>query len=295
MKDYMTHFWLVPVFSGIIWWCMLIVMLSLWSNEGFQTYTWMEKSEQKILYLSDIAAEGHGAIFIGCAASQGALFVLSLVTETYLRNVGWLRPNHRTYGQVCSGLAIFFAVVGQLGILFVSIFNTREYHHAHISLLVVFIVFVGISAICSCAEYMALDKDYVHKRHMIWGFWLKVVWFVIELVMVIVFGSTQKNHVNVPAVFEWIICFLYPFYHLILAWDLWPAIGKRKGHYPKYNDGYPVEEMLTRWESQSQAPPDDEYPLNWRTSLAKPTSTEGIKNDVYEYSDALPYDGYRNT
>lgn len=262
-----SHFWLVPVCSGIIWWCMLISMLALWSNDGFPSYTWMNHPEQKILYLSDIAAESgfHQSIFIGCSAAQGALFVLALTTETYLRNVGWLRPNHRTWGQICSGVAIGFALVGQLGILFVAIFNTREYHHAHISLLVVFIVFVGISAVCSCVEYYALDRGYVHKRHMIWGFWLKVVWFIVELVMVIVFGSTQHNHVNVPAVFEWIICFLYPFYHLILAWDLWPAINKSKGHYPKYNDPYPNSADLSKFESISRINSDEELAMNNRT------------------------------
>lgn len=235
------HHWWLPILSAVIWWGMLIALLSCWAAEGHPHYAWMRHDDQYILYISDIAAGKLQPVFISCSAAQGVLFILSLAAEMYLRNNGRLRPNHRKYGQVCLGCAIGFAVVGQLGILFVSIFNTREFHDAHISLLVIFIVFVGISALFSVAEYAALDRDYTHKRHMIVGLWLKVGWFIVEFIIAVAFVSSQHSHVNTPAVLEWTVSFVYPFYQLIMAWDLWPAYNKKKGHYPRYNEMYPAD------------------------------------------------------
>lgn len=257
------HHWWLPILSGVIWWAMLISLLSIWGNEGNPNYSWMNKPQQKILYISDIAGNSWKAqsVFIGCAATQGAFFVLSLASERWLRHLGRLRPNHRTAGKVLSGFSIGWAVIGELGILFVSIFNTRKYHEQHAHLLVVFIVFLGLSALSSVAEYFYLDIDHQHKRHIIVSLSAKICWFLIELVIAIAFVCTIHTNINASAVLEWMISFVYPFYSLVLAYDLWPAYNKKKGHYPKYNEfsKYPADPDQVTLENFSDSTTLDTY------------------------------------
>lgn len=169
-------------------------------------------------------------LFISCAAAQGLLFVLSLISERYLRHAGRLLPNHRRREKALAALSIVFGTIGQLGILFVSIFNTRDYSDVHVAMLVVFIVGVGISALLFTAELALLDRAYKEQSRLRISAVLKVVWFLIALGLVIGFAVCSRNEQEeASAGCEWSICFFYGFYLLILAYDLAPAAKTRKG------------------------------------------------------------------
>lgn len=228
--------------SAIIWWGMLIALMAIWTAQGHPVYKWMEPTETKILYISDIAASSWHVqpIFIACSGAQGILFVLSLVSERWLRHRRRLRPNCEEADRALSITAIVCAFVGELGILIVSIFNTHKFHHVHEGFLVIFIVFLGLSAIFTASEFGILDNRTRHQRHIVFSFYVKIIWFIIELALAIAFGATSDR---VAPVLEWTLAFIYPFYMLLLAYDLWPAYNKKPGHYSDYNDygKYPVE------------------------------------------------------
>jgi len=246
--------WQLPLLSAIIWWGMLIALLACWSAQGKPVYDWMYEVDdgqvdQTFLYISDIAAKNDRAnlqpIFIACSAAQGLLFVMSLCAELYLRSVERLQQgiaNPRGV-KIALGVAVFMALCGELGILFVSIFNTREFHDAHISLLIVFIVCVGVSSLSSIAEYSILGKDYPGKRHVFVSLICRVIWFCIELALAIAFATLRFDHKDQSSGCEWAVSFVYPFYQLIMVWDLWPAHNKTRGHYGD-NSKYPVEETF---------------------------------------------------
>lgn len=226
------HLWWVPILSAVIWWSMLITLMSLWASEGFPKYYADSKPDQSILYISDIAAGKYKIIFIVGSASQGVLFVLSGASELFLRCTGRLRRHYHTWGLWCTNFSLLFAIVGQLGILFVAIFDTRRYPDTHMSMLVVYIVFIGVSALFNVGAYYGLGRTYMtHRVHI--SLWMKIVWFFIECSLAIAFVASQSAYKNVPAILEWVVSFIYPFFQLIVAYDIWPAIGKKHGYYPK--------------------------------------------------------------
>lgn len=245
MKNFF-QLWQLPLLSGILWWAMLIALLACWSGQGKPIYSWMESDPgQTFVYISDIAASNLQPIFISLAGAQGLLFVISLCAEMYLRNVQRLQHGiHNTRAVNWTlAFAIFMAICGELSILFVAIFNTRSFHNAHISLLIVFIVCVGVSSLGSIAEYSLLDKDYPRKRHVVVSIICRSVWFTLELALVIAFATLRFHHRSASAGCEWAISFVYPFLQLIMVWDLWPARNKQKGHYGD-NHRYPTNDQF---------------------------------------------------
>lgn len=235
----MLHHWLVPVLSALTWWSMLALLFGLWATEGFPNYAANSKPDQQVLYISDIGARKFQPIFIAGSVTQGVFFVASLMLEVHLRQIGRLRRHFHWWSTWCLWLSLLFAIVGQVGITFVAVFDTQSHPEAHVSMLVVYIVFIGISALLNVAAAAALERSYLNKRHVKLSLWFKVVWLVTEFVLAIAFVATQAFWINVPAILEWTVSIVYPLYQLIMAWDLWPAMGKSKGHYPKYNDTYP--------------------------------------------------------
>lgn len=231
------HHWWLAVLSAIVWWGMLIALLACWAAQGHPVYYWITDRNKTILFISDVAATNLQPIFISCSAVQGLLFALALASERLLRHNGRLLPNNRRREKWSSVGAIVCAVVGQLGILFVSIFNTRYFSSTHTDFLVVFIVFVGVSSLFSIYEYFYLDKHYRDFLSLRWSLGLKISWFIIELALAVAFAGTHNKHVNVSAVLEWLVSFIYPFYTLIIAYDLWPAHKTAKGTH--LNKSYP--------------------------------------------------------
>ena len=68
-----------------------------------------------------------------------AIFLnLSFFTERWLRHRGRLHQNYSKSEKILSVLAIFFAFVGAVGLVCLTIFDTKRYHSAHDALLVVF-------------------------------------------------------------------------------------------------------------------------------------------------------------
>lgn len=224
---------------------MLIALLAIWSAQGKPVYDFMQPTDQSFVFISDVAASSWHIqpIFIACSGAQGLLFVLSLISERWLRHQRRLRPNFEQADRALSITSICCALVGEIGILIVSIFNTHDFHRVHEGLLVIFIVFLGLSAVFTCAEYGILDRETQHKRHIVVSFYFKIVWFIIELGLAISFPTTGNRSENGSAVVEWTLAFIYPFYQLMLAYDLWPAYNKTKGHYPGYNEKYPDPEQ----------------------------------------------------
>ncbi|ANB15750.1 Sfk1p [Sugiyamaella lignohabitans] len=224
------HHWLLPLGACIIWWGMLIALLTCWAAQGHPIYDWITHRNIHVLYISDVSATNLQPIFISCSGAQGILYVLSLVSERYLRHAGRLLPNERRREKVLAAFSIFFGIIGQLGILFVAIFNTKVFPDVHVAMLCVFIVGVGISALFMIAEFALLDRAYPDVSRLRFSYVLKLVWFVIALGLVIAFAAlADHGKRNSAAIVEWIISYFYGFYLLILVFDLIPAATTPKG------------------------------------------------------------------
>ncbi len=66
------------------------------------------------------------------------VFDITFISERWLRHKNRLTPNYARWEAVLSGCAIFFAIIGALGLILLSIFDTRRYPHVHDAMLGVF-------------------------------------------------------------------------------------------------------------------------------------------------------------
>lgn len=65
-------------------------------------------------------------------------FLLAFISERWLRHKGRLAHNYSTSEKVLSILATIFAMIGAAGLILLTIFDTKDYHHVHDAMLVVF-------------------------------------------------------------------------------------------------------------------------------------------------------------
>lgn len=251
-----------------------MALLICWGAQGRPHYSFVTQG-QVIPYISDIAATNLQPIFISCAAVQGLLMVLAMASERWLRHTGRLLPNDRKREKVFAGLAIGFAIIGQLGILFVSIFNTRNFHKTHIGMLCVFIVGLGVSSLFFIWELLLLDRSYTNVARLRKSYIFKIIWFIISLGLALGFAIADGHgHPNGSSGCEWALSFFYGFYLISLAYDLYPAAHTHKGellteknsfssNVDNWVPGIPSNQDLQPGYNQdpNQAfPPHNEYP-----------------------------------
>lgn len=218
-------------------------------------YEWLQPTRQKFLYISHISATNLQPIFISGAGAQGLLLVLAMGAEMWLRDNGRLRTGvaNRNKARIALIVALSCAIIGEFGIFFVAVFNVRSFHGAHDGLLIIFIVFVGLSSLVTIMQMIILGKDYPRKRHVMVSLYARTVWFITELALALGFAMCRHRHPNASSVCEWLVSFLYPFYMFIMSWDLWPAHDKSKGHYP-HNGDYPIGPAYNETENTTVSP-----------------------------------------
>ncbi|CAN6642117.1 hypothetical protein TRVA0_019S00650 [Trichomonascus vanleenenianus] len=223
------HHWGLPLFGCVVWWGMLIALMTCWAVQGHPRYSFVSDNKS-ILFISDVGATNLQPIFIACASTEALCFVLALTAERYLRHAGRLLPNHRRREKVAAGFAIGFGIIGQLGIIFVSTFNTHIFSRVHVSFLLVFLIGTGLSALCTITEYTLIDWSYREAGRIRISYICKGIWFIVCLALAITFGTLSlTDRKNAAAVCEWTLAFIFGFYLLTLVYDLWPAAATQKG------------------------------------------------------------------
>jgi len=116
----------------------LLALLGTWAAKGSPHYAWMA-TNQHIAYISDTAATSWGyPVFIAGSATSQVAFLLAFISERWLRHKGRLAHNYSTSEKALSILATIFAMIGAAGLILLTIFDTKDYHHVHDAMLVVF-------------------------------------------------------------------------------------------------------------------------------------------------------------
>lgn len=234
----MRLYWILPLIALVTWFGMLIAMLACWSFQGHPIY-WFMSEYQFPVYISDVGATNLQPLFISCAGFQGLFVFLSVLAERYLRYKGKLLPN-TSHHQVNAIIAsIVFVAISMLGILFVSIFSTRLYHHVHISMVGVFIGCAFVFAVLNISVYFSLAKDYpdvyLFRSHYggIKRFQFsaisKLVWLVVAIVLAVCFGAyMNRGEESISSAFEWSVSFWYGVVLIIMSTDLMPVARSEK-------------------------------------------------------------------
>jgi hypothetical protein len=221
---------------------MLLGLLLHWIIDTHRRHYPSMHSGQKIAFISDIGAQELKPMFIAMCSVCTVLFDLSFAAELTLRKRGRLAPNRSVGELVLMGFSILFAIVGTCGLILLSIFDTWRHNKLHNIFLLLFIGGYWISAIFICAEYQRLGIKYREYRILAISFWIKLSFILAELFLCIAFASTSwTGYRNTAAVLEWIISFVFTFYVLSFAIDLWPAV-KTKDHRQRFVKPREMEE-----------------------------------------------------
>ncbi|OLN84472.1 Protein sfk1 [Colletotrichum chlorophyti] len=228
VKMRIFSYWIFPIISGLVWLGMLLGMLLYWVvSTDYEFYPSMTKP-QTIAYISDVGAYNLKPLFItGCVLT--AVFLdLSFFADRWLRHKGRLAPNVSMGEKVLFGLTIVFAIVGTVGLICLSIFDTYNHNSAHLIFLLLFIAGYLLSAIFICWEYQRLGQKYPEQRILAASFWIKLVFIIVELGLAVAFGTCNyKKLYNAAAILEWTVSFIFSFYIFSFMIDLWPAVRTR--------------------------------------------------------------------
>ncbi|KND93553.1 Protein sfk1 [Tolypocladium ophioglossoides CBS 100239] len=249
-------FWIIPVFSGLVWLGMLLGMLLHWVvNTNRRHYPSMSASTS-IAYISNVGAEELKPLFIAGSVVTTVTLDLAFAAERWLRHRGRLVPNSSLGENVLVVLTIVFALVGTAGLILLSIFDVARHRKLHDIFLLLFVAGYLLSAVFICWEYQRLGIKHREHRVLRASFWVKLTFVLVELVLAIVFASTSfTRHTNVAAVFEWVVAFIFTFYILSFVIDLLPAIHT-KDHSARFEKARDVEEAgaVTAGASSSDGP-----------------------------------------
>jgi len=213
-----------PLVSGFTWLGMLIAMIVTWCVEGKPHYASMG-ADQNIAYISDVGAQGLKPLFIAGSVVTTVFLDLSFASERWLRHRGRLAANQTVTEKVLSIISMIFAVIGTVGLICLSIFDTLRHPHLHDVFLLLFIAGYVISAIFICWEYQRLGVRYREHKILRYSFWIKLIFILIEVCLAIAFAVCNfKDVYNAAAVLEWAVAFIFTFYVLSFFIDLIPAV-----------------------------------------------------------------------
>ncbi|KAK9246209.1 Frag1/DRAM/Sfk1 family-domain-containing protein [Lipomyces tetrasporus] len=221
--EHFRFYWILPLASLIVWWAMLVTLMGVWASDGHRRYPGQD-ADSHLPYISDIGASGVKPLFIAGDAVQGTLFVLALISERYLRHKGRLERNRYKAEKIMSTFAIIFAIIGQIGLVLLSILDTDRHHHAHVICLGIFVVGIGIASACSFCEFAMLRKKYYEVRWLRFSYIAKLAWFIVALGLAIAFLALLRgSNPNPGAIVEWTLAYWYGLFSIILVFDLLPA------------------------------------------------------------------------
>lgn len=237
------HYYIIPLIALVVWWGMLIALISAWSLQGHPIYAFMGKTDQDPVYISDVAATNLNPLFISCTGFQLIFFVGTLVMEYVLRRKQKLQPYVSQKQNTFALISIVMALIGQLGILMVSIFKTTTYHTVHITMVGVFIFFVFWACFFNFLNSFIFGNfpQRLHPNHerVIFGhhrwanlymvsFFAKLFWLLAALAFAICFGYYMNaGDDSKSASFEWTISFWYGLLLVLWAIDLFPSAVKK--------------------------------------------------------------------
>ncbi|KAJ7056638.1 Frag1/DRAM/Sfk1 [Mycena amicta] len=226
-----SHWWYVwiPVFSAVVWFGTILALLVTWLAEGGTHRPRYSSQDQRIAYISDVGADFLKPLFITGCSITAVTFFLSLSIERYLRHSGRLAPTMRRRETAFSVLAVFGSFLCGLGLILLSIFDTKRFVHLHRGFLLLFMVGVALSALFTVVEYRWISKDYEFIRQLRVAYIAKGLLAFVLVVLAVAFGVTLVTEPNVGAVLEWTISLLFTSYLLTFYYDLRQAKGVHKG------------------------------------------------------------------
>ncbi|KAJ5209921.1 Frag1/DRAM/Sfk1 [Penicillium cf. griseofulvum] len=227
---WILSFWIFPVISGCMWIATLVAMLSTWAADGKPRYSTMDNGAT-IPYISHIGAEGIKPLFIAGSAVTVVFMDLALLSERWLRHAGQLARNKGRFDKTCAVGSILFSIAGAVGLILLSVFDTKNHNKLHHGFLGMFIACYVVCALLVCLEYIYIGRFYhPQARILLLSFGIKALFVICELAVAIAFGVCMKkgNKENAAAILEWIAAFIFDFFVFSFVIDLLPSVRTKR-------------------------------------------------------------------
>ncbi|KAI0201299.1 Frag1/DRAM/Sfk1 family-domain-containing protein [Astrocystis sublimbata] len=225
-----VSYWVFPIISGLVWLGTLLGLFLHWYIDTHKRIYPSMQPGQTIAFISDVGAFKLKPLFVTGSVITTIFLDASFIADRLLRHNGRLQPNTSMVEKIMSGVSILFAIIGTIGLTFLSGFDTNVHPKQHDIFLVLFIAGYLVSALALCWEFQRLGKKYRQHRNLRMSFWVKIIFVIVELALAIVFGVTRKtNQLNIAAIVEWVIAVVFSFYIFSFIIDLWPAVKTRHG------------------------------------------------------------------
>ncbi|KAG6357152.1 hypothetical protein INS49_015029 [Diaporthe citri] len=233
-------YWVFPIIAGLVWLGTLLGLFLHWVIDTNETVYPSMSGGQTIAYISDVGAQELKPLFITGSVITTIFFDISFLSDRWLRHKGRLVPNTTIGEKILSGLTILCALVGTVGLILLSIFDTARHPRLHDLFLGLFIVGYLLSAIFICWEYQRLGIRHREHRILRISFWIKLAFVLITICLAIPF---------------WVIAVVFSFYVFSFYVDLYPAVyTKHGGNYrTKTWDGHQRKPEVRKMEEGSSS------------------------------------------
>ncbi|KAJ9645382.1 hypothetical protein H2199_003390 [Coniosporium tulheliwenetii] len=206
---WIISYWVVPLFSAIVWLAMLLALFLNWIAKGKPIYPSMGPN-QSIAYISDEGAQELKPLFIAMGGVSVISFDLGFILERWLRHKGRLVENTSNWQKLFNICSALFGIIGAAGLILLAIFDTLRHERLHQYFLI-----IGGYILIHYRQYRILRAS----------FWVKLTFIFLELALCIAFGVTQnQENLNTSAILEWVIALVYTFYVLCFFIDFIPAV-----------------------------------------------------------------------
>ncbi|KDN51337.1 hypothetical protein K437DRAFT_56073 [Tilletiaria anomala UBC 951] len=226
----MGLYWIVPLLCALAWLTNLVGLLGFWRADNFRAY---KRGEADIVFVSDIGA-AHHAFFIGLSCTTAGLYILTVLIERQLRHSRRIPGSVRRRTTVFDVASVIFAIIGSLGLIFLSIFDAFDYSTVHWSMTVIFVFFVAVSVLFQLLQVFELAHGHPSGRGVLLATAIiKAIILGFSIIVSIIFatlygtcrgkalpGDTRCNRItSVAAICEWTVAFLLFFFFLTYVAD----------------------------------------------------------------------------
>lgn len=270
-----NYWFLLPLIAFIPWYGMLITMLICWAAQGHPLY-WFMHTDQFPVFISDIGATNLKPLFIACSAWQGMGYVLVIFVEFIQRFLYLMNPWFIYHEKNLILASLLLGLIGQLGLLFCTVWSTNSFHTVHITMVSLFIIFMFLSILCLTSQYLSMGRHYalIHFKSLnlnvldsndlkcwqwkgyIWNKFtisglFKLAWLLCSVVWAVSFASLQND--SLSACFEWLLAFWLGLIFIIISVDFYlGSIWETSKYWPRinhYNNYYKFEKYTRNQDS----------------------------------------------
>ncbi|GAA5836841.1 hypothetical protein JCM9279_007675 [Rhodotorula babjevae] len=237
----------IPLAAALSWLATLLALLGLWTfQDGRKRYL---SSNGSVSSIASIGA-AHRLTFIFGSISTAVFYILSLVTERFLRMTRVLtEASEERYLWIAVGIVdVHVGILAGASLILLAVFDTVEFPHEHDVLLIAFFVCVIVSGLLQTTEVEHLWHEHPDRHDLREGAFLKACFLTSTAIgglgywiLTTLCGGDATavpyercyRLVTAAATCQWLAAFSVAAYLSTLVLDLWPVARHSPRAHPR--------------------------------------------------------------